>query len=72
MDPILVDPGKFYLNIMLVLFNAGFDNSDVGCITTLAMMAFDKSLCSDEDRPKDFIKFVEEANEYASEQIGKR
>jgi hypothetical protein len=71
-SPILVDPNQFYINLILNLsnLNLGADQNTLALITITSLDTLVQSACSEEDKPKNFKRFVEHLDDYVDSILG--
>lgn len=69
LDPILVDPGKFYMSIMLRLYETGIPIQALNLACFYEINTLIDSACSVEDKPKDYTVFLAQLANYSMNTI---
>ena len=66
MDPMLIDPGKFYASFMSAMIeNSDLSYDELGPVVVDSLRSLLSACCSDEDLPNNLSKWQNDLDEYA-------
>lgn len=68
-EPMLVDPGKFYVNVLRTLYYLDYPVEELESLVVEMVSSLLDSCCSSEDVPRDFKKFIDDIDKYANKLI---